>query len=345
VPSSALRVLLVADSHLGFDLPQRPRVERRRRGPDFFANFEHALRPALAGQVDLVVHGGDLLYRSKVRRQLVLDAFAPLKRVAGAGVQVFLVPGNHERSAIPFPLLGAHPGIHVFERPQTFWLQIQGLRVAVAGFPCVRNGIAARFEKTISATEATSEPADIRLLCLHQTVEGARVGPAGFTFRGGDDVIAGAQIPRGFAAVLAGHIHRRQVLERDLGGRPMAAPVLYPGSVERTSYAERNEPKGFLTLELQPSREGGRLLRWRFHELPTRPMVRIELDPRRLDGLTPEEWLSHRLRRLPPDAVVGLRVFDSQLTRMPEFARLRAVAPPTMTLELSRSASPAHATP
>ena len=31
------------------DLPQRPRVERRRRGPDFFANFERALAPALAG--------------------------------------------------------------------------------------------------------------------------------------------------------------------------------------------------------------------------------------------------------------------------------------------------------
>ena len=103
-----MRVLLLADTHLGFDLPRRPRVERRRRGPDFFANFESALAPALAGEVDLVVHGGDLLYRSKVGRELVYRAFDPLVQVAASGVPVVVVPGNHERSAIPYPLLAAH---------------------------------------------------------------------------------------------------------------------------------------------------------------------------------------------------------------------------------------------
>jgi hypothetical protein len=39
-------ILLLADTHLGFDLPFRPRIKRRRRGPDFFANFERALMPA-----------------------------------------------------------------------------------------------------------------------------------------------------------------------------------------------------------------------------------------------------------------------------------------------------------
>ena len=28
-----LRILLLADTHLGFDEPRRPRVQRRRRGP------------------------------------------------------------------------------------------------------------------------------------------------------------------------------------------------------------------------------------------------------------------------------------------------------------------------
>ena len=63
-----MRVLFVSDTHLGFDLPARPRVDRRRRGPDFFACFERALEPALRGEADVVVHGGDLLYRSRVPR-------------------------------------------------------------------------------------------------------------------------------------------------------------------------------------------------------------------------------------------------------------------------------------
>jgi hypothetical protein len=36
--SDDVRVLLLADSHLGFDLPVRPRSNRRRRGHDFLAN-------------------------------------------------------------------------------------------------------------------------------------------------------------------------------------------------------------------------------------------------------------------------------------------------------------------
>jgi DNA repair exonuclease SbcCD nuclease subunit len=59
-----IRILLIADTHLGFDLPFRPRINRRRRGPDFFANFERALMPALQGDVHAVVHGGDVLYRN-----------------------------------------------------------------------------------------------------------------------------------------------------------------------------------------------------------------------------------------------------------------------------------------
>jgi len=40
-----IRILLMADTHLGFDLPFRPRIKRRRRGPDFFANFEPVFYP------------------------------------------------------------------------------------------------------------------------------------------------------------------------------------------------------------------------------------------------------------------------------------------------------------
>jgi DNA repair exonuclease SbcCD nuclease subunit len=56
----------------------------------------------------VVVHGGDLLYRSRVPAWLAEAALAPLKRLAESGVPVLLVPGNHERSRMPFPLLALH---------------------------------------------------------------------------------------------------------------------------------------------------------------------------------------------------------------------------------------------
>jgi DNA repair exonuclease SbcCD nuclease subunit len=266
VPSPTLRLLLLGDTHLGF-------TPRTRTGEDtiddpYFSNFERALLPALRGEVDLVIHGGDVFYRSKVKPGLVLRAFQPLKRVADNGIPVMVVPGNHERSAIPYPLLAAHPGIHIFDRPRTFPLRVRGLNVAIAGFPNDRDQIREAFPGLLERTAWTSLSSDIRLLCMHQSIEGATVGPADYVFRHAPDVLPGHAIPAGFAAVLSGHIHRHQILTADLRGRPLRSPVFYAGSTTRTSGAEHYEAKGYLTMEIAPDPEtGGRVVGWTRHEL------------------------------------------------------------------------------
>jgi len=329
-----IKVLLLADTHLGFDLPSRPRVDRRRRGPDFFANTRRALEPALAGDVDLVVHGGDLLYRSKVGPGLVAQALEPLLEVADRGVPVVLVPGNHERSALPYPLLASHQHLHVLDRPRTVPLDVAGARVAVGGFPCERDEIRDRFRALVSETGLRAADADVRLLCLHQTVEGARV--KGHTFRSGRDVVRGRDIPAGIAAVLAGHIHRSQVLRRDLGGRALAAPVFYPGSVERTSFAERDEAKGYLVLDIAPGAQpGGRVVGHAFHELPARPMAAVSVDASGLGPAELQDRISEQLAAVPADGVVSLRI-EGELSPGSERALraevLRSLHPTSMTV-------------
>jgi len=210
------------------------------------------------------------------------------------------------------------------------------MRAALAGFPCRRNDVEGVFTELVAETGFREVEADIKLLCLHQTVEGARVGPVGYTFRQGRDVIPGAAIPADFAAVLTGHVHRSQVLEEDLAGRTLAAPVLYPGSIERTSFAERNETKGYMTLVLEPSSTGGRLIDWHFHELPARPMVSLDLNLASLRDERPVEWLERQARHISPDAVVRIRVsgahpLDSEELRA---QTLRSVVPSTMTLDV-----------
>jgi len=338
MPGRRLRILLVADTHLGLDLPLKPRVERRRRGPDFFRNFERALEPALDGEIDLVVHGGDLLFRSRVKSWLVERALAPLLRVAEAGVPIVLVPGNHERSRIPMSLLTSHRRLHILDKPRTIELELGELKVAVSGFPCVRNGIRNRFSSLLSETGWDANPADLRLLCLHQSVEGARVGPADYTFRHGEDVIRGRDIPPGFAPVLAGHIHRHQVLTADLSGRTLGAPVFYPGAIERTSTAEREERKGYLTLSIRPDDEsGGSVDSWTFHELKTRPMVDLALQTGGLDRAQLERLLQERLAEIDQDAIVRIHPEGNlSPTAQPALSAqaLRALAPPTMTISL-----------
>jgi len=331
-----IKVLLLADTHLGFDLPSRPRVEKRRRGPDFFANTRLALEPALRGRVDIVVHGGDLLYRSRVPAWLVERALEPLLEVADNGVPVVLVPGNHERSALPYPLLASHTNLHVLDRPRTVELEIDGLRLAAGGFPCERDNVRDRFPALVRECGVLGVRADIRLLCLHQTVEGSRV--KGHTFRSGDDIVRGRDIPYGLAAVLCGHIHRSQVLTRDLAVTRLAAPVLYPGSVERTSLAEREEPKGYLILELgADSENGGRLEGWEFRELPARPMYALTIDATDLGPEALEERIRDELGRHPVDAVVHLRIEGELAATSGEVIRaanIRGLHPETMTVAL-----------
>lgn len=331
-----IRVLLIADTHLGYDLPFRPRIKRRRRGPDFFANFEQALMPALKGEVHAVVHGGDILYRSKVPPRLVEMAFEPLKQVAGSGTPVYLVPGNHERAAIPHAHLAAHPNIHLFEHPRTFILHTTGGSLALAGFPFVRSGIRKDFSSIVAQTGWQHVRADGYVLCIHQSVDGATVGPRGYTFRYSHDVIRIGDISPKFSAVLAGHIHRFQVLAQDLKGKALSAPVFYPGSIERTSFAEKNESKGYLILEFETENTAATALkRWTFHELPSRPMIQLELHAAGMKATDIQVWIQSRLFDIPQDSIVKLNVHGKIFKpAMAVFSApcLRTLAPESMNI-------------
>lgn len=327
-----IRILLLADTHLGFDMPVRPRIERRRRGHDFLANYTAVLAQALAGEIDLVVHAGDVFDRPTVGPTIAYQALEPLRRVAEHGVPVFIVPGNHERARLPHARFASHPNVRVFDRARTFVVEIRDTRVALAGFPFERSAVRSRFPDLLRQSEWQRERAAHRLLCMHQCVEGATVGPGNFTFTTGEDVVRLQDVPSEFRAMLAGHIHRHQVLTTDLRGRPLDAPVLYPGSIERTSIAEIDEPKGFMVAHVSESGA-----RWEFRRLPARPMVRKEVT---VDGLS-AHVLDSQVRAIiadaPSDAVLWIRVAgalsDEQL-RVVSAKRLRAIAPDTMNIEL-----------
>lgn len=332
-----MRILLLADTHLGFDYAFNPRIVRRRRGPDFFRNFVKVLEPACRHEIDLVVHAGDILYRSRVPPRLVDMAFEPLRAVADLGIPVYIVPGNHERSNIPFRILAAHENIHIFDEPAAFCLEKKGFRLALAGFPFIRDGIRKKFTSLVRSTAYQNVDADAYVLCIHQSVDGCTMGPRDYMMRGGDDVVDIHTIPSMFCCVLSGHMHRSQILETDPGGHVVQVPVVYPGSVERTSFAEKDEKKGYITMEIHRSGAGRTQLHTlTFHELPTRPMISLEYACARHGSF--RSWLRQELESLPRDSIVKIRIHgavDRQLQKVITAASLRSLAPDTMNVQIT----------
>jgi exonuclease SbcD len=338
--SRLLRLLFLSDTHLGFDEPLRPRSRNPHRGPDFFATFHRALKVARDERVDAVIHGGDLFFRSRVRDSLIDRAMAPLIGLAEAGIPVFLIAGNHERSFLPRTLFTSHDRLHIFDEPHTFRLTIDGTRLAVGGFPCFRQGVRGQFPRLVAETGLMDEPSDVRLLCIHQMVEGARVGPSGYMFRSGDDVVRASDLPRELTAILSGHVHRHQILRADLAGSPLSAPVVYAGSTERTSFAEVSETKGFVSILAGPADgQAGALRSIEFRSLPARPMYVRTLESGSLAAALGRFRSS--LADLDPRGVLRVRIpadMASDSARI--IAAVKGIVPHTMFLSFGLPSAP-----
>jgi exonuclease SbcD len=298
--SRGLRILHLADSHIGAGLPARPRKERPRRGDDFIASYRRVLRRAIEHDVDLVLHAGDVFNEPNPSGAAVAAAAQPLLEIAACGIPIVIVPGNHERSAIPGSLLFSHPNMHIVDRPRTVRFALRGVRVSIVGIPCIRRGVAERFGAALGETEWSQQRGDLNILLLHQTIESATCGPGSFRFRRGEDVIDRERIPGEFDYVALGHIHRQQVLEPVLGS---GGAIVYAGSPDRISFAERDEPKGCMLVEEQ----GGRLAH-RFLEHEVRPMVVVPIDMTDLSRRQIVDTVSDRVRELPPGAHAALRL-------------------------------------
>jgi len=134
--------------------------------------------------------------------------------------------------------------------------------------------------------------------------------------------------------VLSGHIHRAQQLDHDLAGRPLPAPVLYPGSIERTSFAERCEEKYFVTLEIDPEVDPP-LLEVEYHPLPTRPMVKLDIPAGNKTTREIMTLIQKRVATLDPQSVVRIAFTGPERGKVPagiSSTLLRELAPPTMNI-------------
>jgi len=333
-----INIVFFSDTHLGFDYPLRPRVKKRRRGEDFFNNFEKVLAYARTHNCDMVIHGGDLFFRSKVPQMIVDRTYQILMHFANSGIPIFILPGNHERSRLPTSLFLNHPQIFVFNCPRIFIQSLNSIKIGIAGLPFIRNKVDQAFSAAIREIGWDHYRMDIKLLALHQAIEGATVGPEKFTFRKGEDTISLSTLPDDALAILCGHIHRQQILTKNNRNQIIPTPVIFSGSTERTSFAEKDENKGFYHLIFQKIEERWKLAEARFIRLPTRPMEDIYIDPD-LPASLFRVILKEKIDRLDPNSIIRFRsgkILNENLNRLMTTKSLSQIIPESMNFTFSR---------
>jgi DNA repair exonuclease SbcCD nuclease subunit len=299
---STLRLLHVADTHLDAFFPAQGAAARLRRASQLVDRFHSAVtknagfsggRPA-----DLCILAGDVFDNPRPSAAALAGASGPLLSLAAQDLPVFIVPGNHDRVAVSHSILLTHPRIHLFAQPGSVLVNVRGLRVRIIGIPWQRTAQA--FLGALAETYKQHAPADVVILACHQAFRGAVCGAHDFRFTRGDDVIDPADLPPDISYVAAGHVHRYQSLT---GGRHGSCQIVYAGSTDRMSFAERDEAKGCVVATW----ENG-LVSHEFRAHPVRPMQVVPLDVTGLDAAGLRRRLDDTIMALPPEAMAELRL-------------------------------------
>jgi DNA repair exonuclease SbcCD nuclease subunit len=262
------------------------------------------------------------------------ELIRPILDLARVGIPVLIIPGNHERSEFPFDLFHGAAGVFVFDRPKSLSFTLDGYSVGVAGFPFIRGDLKRTFLRALKETEYDELRSDFNILVTHQAFDQATVGPTDFTFRAGrQDTVSRHTIPLDFEYVAAGHIHRFQILSHP--AKP-GLNFVYPGSIQRMSFAEMYEEKGFVEGEALHNR-----IETRFIPLPAYDMEIVEIEAAGMTSEEFEEAISSQFWRFSGDLVIRFNLTGGTKVRdYPDidFKKLRAEMPPVLECQFAMRA-------
>ena len=268
---------------------------------DFLAATDYAVDYALNRDVDAVLFSGDA-YKLRDPSQTHQREFARrVARLSAAGVPTFLTVGNHDLPHVAnrataleiFPTLNVE-NVVVGQTLETRRLRTRAGDLQVVALPWIRigqylardetrgmtmeeikQGIEARLADHLQEEIDALDPATPAVLCAHVTVAGATPASEQSMMLGNDHVLGlGTVARREFDYVALGHVHRHQTLTRN-------PPVVYAGSIERVDFGEERDEKGFVVVEIDPSKlRGERCAGFEFVAVDVRPMLTIDVEVR-----------------------------------------------------------------
>ena len=373
-----MKILHCADIHLGYETHGRldPATGLNSRLLDFRRSFDFMVERAVAEDVDLFLFAGDA-YRTADPTPTQQKQFAEaLRPVAEAGIPIVMVVGNHDHpvsfgKASSVDIFGVLGDVEVFSVP-TFRaeghpggaVQTKAGAVQLVALPWpIRSKILSRDEhrsKTpleirdlveglytdfVATSAAEADPAVPLVVCAHLTVKGS--DPAGSeraSLIAHEPVLTAAQLARPNVDYVAlGHIHRFQDRNREAFERGEGPPVVYSSSIERVSFKEADDEKGFVIVDIDPAGEPGRRTTYTFVPPPARRFVTVDADVRGAEDPT-AAILAEIGRHEIADAVVRVRyqVDEDRAGGVDAGAVREALADASVVAAVEREVDPAE---
>ena len=239
-----IQVIITADNHLD-PIATSFGVKGYEKKRDHLRCFQEVIEYAKSNRPDFLLMGGDIFDTIRPNNPVRANVMQWLKELYEIGVRTVMVGGHHdmpksaEEGASPLAIYG-NSGYAIFlqdvSKPTTVLFQAGSAEVAITGLGY--NPLLSPAENPLSQTSPKIK-GDINILLLHYPIEGF-VG----VYRD-EPVIRLRSIPQSFQLVAAGHLHRYQ--KKEVG----STTIVCPGSTERISFAEENEPKGFVWAEVE----------------------------------------------------------------------------------------------
>jgi len=317
-----LKIIHVADTHLGYSAYRKvcdedgPFKGLNQREVDTYLSFKKFVDRALELSPDVVLHSGDLFDSVRPSNRALAFALEQLVRLSEADIPVVLIAGNHSTPRIRetgsvFRLFEHLPNITPVYKGAYEQISIDDL--TVHAIPHI-DGEA--FKGALSSL-ARCGKTTYEVAMLHSGVVGFK------EFRMNEfneQIVDSCYLHDGLDYIAMGHYH---------GHYNITDNVSYSGSTERFSFAEANQAKGFIYIDLEAKTRD-------FIELPVRPMLDLPcIDGRRLDALSLTAEIESRLDLDLNGAIVRLimRNIPRSVYESLDFKRIRRLGSDAMHFE------------
>jgi DNA repair protein SbcD/Mre11 len=252
------RFLHAADIHLDSPLqgleryPEAP-VEAVRAAPR--RAFKSLVELAIEERVAFVLLAGDLYDGDWKDYNTGLFFVAQMRRLAEAGIRVFLVSGNHDAASQITKRLTLPPNVHHHASRQPETVELPDYDVAIHG----QSFAARRVPDDLAAGYPRADRGRFEIGLLHTSLDG-RPGHADYA----PCTVEGLRA-KGYAYWALGHVHRREIVSRD----PW---IVFPGNLQGR-HARETGGKGVSLVSV----DHGRVVDVVHHDLDVVRWARVEV--------------------------------------------------------------------